>query len=191
MSKKLFLTGKPGVGKTTAIVKFVEMNPEEVVGFYTLEERRSGKRVGFNIVTTWGERFPLASVDIEGPKVSKYGVDVEALERIIPRLEKERRGKILVIDEIGKMELLSAKFKAWVQYLLGQEQKMLATIPLRTSDPLINDIKRKFTVWEVTLENRISIPYKISDFFHNSSCYGSRYMLCINKASGVGRYTYR
>ncbi len=162
---KVFLTGKPGIGKTTVVKRFVEMHPDRVEGFYTVEVREGGRRVGFEIVTTWGERRVFAHVDIDGPRVSRYGVDVEALEDVVAKLEAAGADKIIVVDEIGKMELLSGRFFRWVEGLLSKAVPLVATVPVRSGHPLVQKIKRTCPVWEVTSDNRDAIPFRIKDYF--------------------------
>ncbi len=161
--KKVFLTGKPGVGKTTAVKKLIEVIPYEVAGFYTEEIREKGERVGFRLITTWGESFVFAHVDIEGPKVSKYGVDTKVLERVIDHLALPNQ-EILLIDEIGKMELLSGKFVRWMEKVLTSNKKIIGTVPIRSKHPLVEKIRRTYPVWEVTPTNREAIPFKILDY---------------------------
>ncbi|NPA16022.1 MAG: NTPase [Deferribacteres bacterium] len=165
MTRRLFLTGRPGIGKTTVVKKTIERLSDRIVGFYTQEIRENGMRTGFEIVTTWGERFPLAHISIRGPRVSRYGVSVQALEAIIPRMDSIRTGKILVIDEIGKMELLSNRFRRWVEDVLTSQQEILATIPIKSGDMVVKTIKKRYPVWEITVENRDHIVYRIADFF--------------------------
>ncbi len=162
--KKVFITGRPGVGKTTAVVELVKALGERAVGFYTKEIRDNGVRMGFEIVTTWGETYTLAHVGIEGPKVSKYGVDTESIEKVVSRLRAVEPGKILVIDEIGKMEMMSKAFMRWVEKMIFSTTPVVGTLPLRWSHPLLNRIKRSFPVWEVTPDNRSAIPVRLMDF---------------------------
>eukprot|EP01126_Amoeba_proteus_P051654 TRINITY_DN6187_c0_g1_i9.p2 TRINITY_DN6187_c0_g1~~TRINITY_DN6187_c0_g1_i9.p2 ORF type:complete len:100 (-),score=24.49 TRINITY_DN6187_c0_g1_i9:514-813(-) len=91
MLRGVFVTGKPGSGKTTLIGKLVEILKQElgenaVSGFITKEIRDTQNvRIGFDIVSLDGsQRFPLArSPSIPGqPTVGKYGVDVPSLERV-------------------------------------------------------------------------------------------------------------
>ena len=83
--KKLFVTGKPGTGKTTLIKKVARMlQPFHAVGFYTEEIREQGECVGFQLVSLDGQRRIMSHVDIPGPfRVGKYGVDVEGFERFL------------------------------------------------------------------------------------------------------------
>jgi len=110
------LTGRPGIGKTTAIKRIIEKLKDRAVGFYTEEIRHpeTKKRLGFKVITTDGNEGILAEKFKPSKfKVGSYGVNVEDFENlVIPVLEKafKERDKIIVIDEIGKMELFSDKF---------------------------------------------------------------------------------
>src|SRR5262249_55178021 len=79
----LLLTGRPGVGKTTVIRAVANRLPRSrLAGFVTEEIRVRGERRGFALVTLDGRRRVIAHVDREGPRVGKYGVDVETLEAL-------------------------------------------------------------------------------------------------------------
>jgi nucleoside-triphosphatase len=107
----VLLTGKPGVGKTTIIKKVVE-GRENAGGFYT-EEIRDRYRKGFKIMTLDGEEGILAHVDIKNRRtVGKYGVNTPDIDAIaVKSVEESLDREIIVIDEIGKMELYSEKFR--------------------------------------------------------------------------------
>lgn len=135
--ENVLLSGTPGVGKTTLIRRVLEPFRAEVGGFFTSELREGGRRVGFGITSLDGEQGVLAHIGIKGPfRVGKYGVDLGCLERIgVGALRGaicEKR--LVVIDEIGKMELLSERFQEVVWEVLASSRPVLGTLTLaRTS----------------------------------------------------------
>ena len=134
MPANLLLTGRPGVGKTTLVRRVLEeLNDVPATGFYTVEIRAGGRRLGFRAVTLDGQEAILAHVDIRSRhRVSRYGVDVAAFERVaLPSLIPGLPTCLVVIDEIGKMECFSAAFRQAVLRILDADTPLLATIALR------------------------------------------------------------
>jgi nucleoside-triphosphatase len=144
-SAKILLTGLPGCGKTTAVMKIIErLNCEKVAGFYTQEIRQADKRKGFRWTRLDGATGILAHVDIKGHfKVGKYGVDVAGFEKpVISVLDIEQSdAELFVIDEIGKMECLSGKFVAAVRRLFISDKSVLATVAQKGKG-LISEVKK-------------------------------------------------
>ena len=127
-------------------------------GFYTGEVREGGKRVGFSVTSLDGEEGVLSHVNTRSRfRVGKYDVDVEAFERIgVAAVEKALREKdLIVIDEIGKMELFSQRFREAVIKALDSAKTVLATVPAY-SLPFVDRIKLRNDVRliEVTVQNR-------------------------------------
>jgi nucleoside-triphosphatase len=155
------LTGHPGVGKTTIIKKIVEKLKAPAGGFYTEEIREDNMRRGFAIVTLSGFKGVLAHRNFKSRyKVGDYGVGVYTLNRIGV---KEIQGclmekKVIVIDEIGKMELLSPQFQAVVEKALDADNPVLGTITL-ARHPFAQKVKDRddVKIFEVTKENRDEI----------------------------------
>lgn len=165
MKPALLLTGAPGTGKTTIIREALAEAKVKAGGFYTQEIRQQGARQGFEIVTLKGERAVLAHISVHSPfRVSKYGVDISSLEQVgISALRQAvRECDIVVIDEIGKMELFSSAFREAVLEALSSGKRVLGTIML-PSHPWADQIKSRPEVEliQVTRENRHLVQEKV------------------------------
>ncbi|MFQ5924807.1 MAG: NTPase [Dehalococcoidia bacterium] len=144
MKRACLLSGGPGVGKTTIIKQAIGNLQGKAGGFFTEEMRSGGARHGFRIVTLDGQSATLAHIDIKSPyRVSKYGVDMESLDRVgVAALrEATRECDLVVVDEIGKMELFSPSFREAVLEAIDSGKRVLGTIML-TSHPWADRIKR-------------------------------------------------
>jgi nucleoside-triphosphatase THEP1 len=160
--KNILITGFPGVGKTTLIMKILKELSMDVVGFVTKEIRKDGIRYGFNIETLSGESRLLAAKEGKRCKynVGKYCVYVDNVDTIVKMLEEENRRKtnsLVVIDEIGKMELFSTNFKNFLLEGLD-EQRVLGTIMIR-DNPFTEEIKKRSDVrlFNIDRNNRDSL----------------------------------
>ena len=166
------LTGRPGCGKTTVIRRVLEaIGASGGVGFYTEEVRELGRRIGFDVVLLDGRRGPLARVGGKGPRVGRYGVDVESFERLaVEHLDRALQGDpvILLIDEIGKMELHSRRFVQLLGRVFDPEAAwaVLGTVMLQPHR-LIAPICRRadIEVIEVTPANRDALPDQLAELF--------------------------
>ena len=153
---KILLSGPPGCGKTTIIRKVWEKIDYPIKGFYTEEVRDThGKRIGFDVIMTDGRRGPLARVDISGPRVGKYGVNLQFLEAAVLPEIKAQAGTLILVDEIGKMECLSPIFTKTVGALLESSSTMLGTVALGGT-PFIRKVRKhpEVELVEVTVHNR-------------------------------------
>ncbi|XP_031593482.1 cancer-related nucleoside-triphosphatase [Oreochromis aureus] len=183
MFKHVFLTGPPGVGKTTLVQKACEALVSSgvgVEGFYTEEVREGGRRVGFDVVTLTGARGHLSRIrDSRDSQpharreytVGQYVVDLPSFENLALPLfrnigsadgSSSSSRKVFVIDEIGKMELFSQSFiRAVRQTLDSASCTILGTIPIPKGKPLglVEEVRnrRDVKVFTVSKENRNAI----------------------------------
>ena len=145
----ILITGLPGVGKTTLITQILEELNVSAIGFVTKELRKEGSRYGFTVETLSGTNKLLASKEEKHCKfrVGKYCVYVENVDFVVKILEEEigkKSHRMIVIDEIGKMELFSPSFKRFLLTSL-EEQKVLGTIMMRDNS-FSKEIKNRLDV---------------------------------------------
>ncbi len=153
----LLITGKPRVGKTTLVEGVVKRlrGSLRLAGFTTTEMHNlAGERLGFSIVTVDGQQGELARVGLRSPvRVGRYGVNLEEFERLaLPELAR-RDVDLIVIDEIGKMECSSARFRRALEDILDASVNALATLGIGRL-PFFEAIRRRPDVELVTLTER-------------------------------------
>jgi nucleoside-triphosphatase len=172
---RVLLTGPPGCGKTTAVVKIVGVLGKQVrmAGFYTEEIREAGRRIGFRWHRLDGRTGTLAHVKIKSShRVSKYGVDLESFEeQAVSVLDPEAPDvDLFVIDEIGKMECFSEKFVEAIRRLLKSDKSVLATVAQKGSG-LIQEVKSYpgVELLHLTRENRDEVTQQVADRLASST----------------------
>jgi nucleoside-triphosphatase len=162
----ILLTGYPGSGKTTVIIRLLTVGDFDAGGFYTEEIRAGNTRTGFKIVTLDGEEATLAEVGFPSKyRVGKYGVNVKGIEKVaVKALENALASKdLIIIDEIGKMECYSSEFRNVVIKCLDARAPVVATIAKR-GDRFIESIKDRtdVVIYKVTPATRDGLPEKLS-----------------------------
>ncbi|MEM2119133.1 MAG: NTPase [Candidatus Bathyarchaeia archaeon] len=164
MAKRLLLlTGQPGVGKTTLLMKVVNAlkhSGYSVGGMISREVRERGVRVGFELLDlNSGNRCWLAHVkQPDGPRIGKYRVNLRGFEKmgVSSIVEAVEKMEVVVVDEVGPMELFSEKFKEAVWKAVESGKLVVSVVHWKSSDRLVDEIKARADaeVFEVTLENR-------------------------------------
>ncbi|MBS7624934.1 NTPase [Candidatus Bathyarchaeota archaeon] len=170
--RHIFLTGPPRIGKTTVVLKIVEdlkRRGVKVGGMISQEILEEGVRVGFKILDLEsGAEGILAHIrQKNGPQVGKYRVHLGDLERVgvgaIVRACKI--SDLVVVDEVGPMELYSKAFKEAVLMALDGNKPLLGTIHYRAENSFVERIRKRgdIEIIVVTHNNRDALPRLISE----------------------------
>lgn len=162
---RVLLTGLPGSGKSTILLKVVERLRREglrIGGIITPDVRVRGRRVAFKVVDLYsGREGILASSELEtGPRVGRYRVNVPGFEEVaLPALEyAERECDLIGIDEIGRMELYSQAFRRKIEELFTSEKPIIAVVHRN----YLRTYGGRGTLLTVTPENREALVETIT-----------------------------
>ncbi|MBO0657167.1 50S ribosome-binding GTPase [Streptomyces triculaminicus] len=172
---RILIEGRPGVGKTTAVRALADgLSDRTVTGFTTREMREGGTRVGFVLDTLDGRHGVLAHVDFPGPpRVGRYGVDLGVMEELaLPALRAVSSrwdaggglpDPVVLIDELGRMELSCPGFQDTVRSLLEAPVDLVATVHVHR-DPFTDALKERDDVEVIHLSqaNRDTLPSKLA-----------------------------
>lgn len=166
------VTGPPRCGKSTLITnlsKRLRVRGFKVGGITTPEIRSpTGTRTGFLIRDIdSGKEQTMASVGLSSDiQVGRYGVNVdsirttgvEAIKRAVTAFD------IVVIDEIGKMEVVVPEFQQWVSRALDSEKTVLGTISRHFSHPFFAAIKHRpdVIILQLTRDNQAKICKRLN-----------------------------
>jgi nucleoside-triphosphatase len=164
LKKRLLLvTGSPGSGKTTVLLKTIEAlkaRGHSVGGMISREVRTYETRVGFEVLDlSNGRRGWLAHVNQkQGPRVGKYRVNLEDLNNIGARAIAKaiENFDMIAVDEIGPMELHSEEFKDAVKRAVESGKLVIGTVHWKARDKFIDEVKARedAEMFRVTYENR-------------------------------------
>ena len=161
----LFISGTRGVGKTKLVKDATFSKRERIGGFYT-EHMMSGRlHKGFMIHTFDGQERMLAAKGLKSQyQLGDYGVDLNALENVgIPSLKLALMSKeLIVIDEVGSMEMMSERFRVTLLECLASEMPILATIR-SSAQPFSDQVKKlaNSQIIQLTKSNYASVKQQV------------------------------
>jgi len=135
---KLLIEGAYDSGKSKLMERLVTKlgGKMKLGGYYTRDIMENGERVGVKIVTVDKLEGVLAHVKSESRvRVGKFGVNLEDIHNVaVASIERAvREGAVVMIDEIGRMELYSARFRDAVEMALNSANPVVATVQVHAA----------------------------------------------------------
>lgn len=168
---KILITGPPRCGKSTLISKLIahyEKLGKETRGFLTPETKQDGKRIGFDVldIETNNKGILARTGNLKSQyNLGRYYVFLKFLESVISNLEVNKISleTIVIIDEIGKMELFSNQFKNWILRMFQSDLTIIATIGQKLHHPIKTQIQEipNIILFEVSRESQDKMFEKI------------------------------
>jgi nucleoside-triphosphatase len=154
---KLLLTGPPGVGKTTLIQKVISQAERAFWVVCTEVRNEQGQRVGFEAETSTGLKGLIAHKHniSSDAMIGDYRVDPAAIDHLFAQpIKAAQANQFLIIDEIGRMQMLSSAFSSVIHGLFESEANFIATI--RYVDEWTKEFTNRLDVITIVLtpENR-------------------------------------
>ncbi len=158
---RIFITGKPRIGKTTLLFKlFEQFGPFfQCTGFITREIRQKGRRVGFEAINLISKRTAILSHIHSSSlyRVGKYGVEVESFAEFLEDLSQEKnQSEWVFLDEIAPMEFKCPAFKTLLPQLLANN--FVATVHRKLAEKYTRKISQA-ELYVLTENNREQIHH--------------------------------
>lgn len=173
IKRRIVVTGRPDVGKTTLIEKVLSGLAIPAGGMITREIRKCGHRVGFAVIDiATGEEGTLAHIhQQQGTKIGRYKVNQHDLEHVgIAAIDRAiSEGILVVIDEVGPMEITSPQFLPAVERAISSDCALLISVHAHLDHPLVHRLRQELTLYRVKLSNRDELPASILEEFSEST----------------------
>ena len=194
----ILLTGKPGIGKSTALRKIVDMlGRKRCCGILTEEILKDGERIGFRSHGIQSKKsVVLAHKEIDtGYYVEDFGVDLQPLDDLCEEEFRYVTGKIrfIILDEIGRMQMMSENFVGWLEKLGNGSRTLIASICLEDEIPYIRDFKKREEnrLYVLDASNRERIPWEVCRTVNaDDETYLGKLELARQYRSEIERYTF-
>ena len=161
----IIVTGAIGIGKTTVcrkLIKTVRSQGYTCGGILTCEVADKG--IIIEDIQT-GAKETLAAINniYHGPRTPRYYFNPEGIDFGIQAIDKGASTKILVVDELGHLELRGEGF-AKVLGLIGAGRVRECILVIRTEllPAFLPGLPATPSVFEVTMNNRNQLPQEIS-----------------------------
>ena len=128
------------------------------------DKRYKDRRIGFELLDLGsGATGMLADETGDGPQLGKYRVRLDDLDQVGAKaVENALNSDLIIVDEIGPMELSSRRFILAVEKAIASPKPMLVVLHEWSNHRLAKKIRGSFKVITVTEENRDALVEEIA-----------------------------
>lgn len=129
------------------------------------DKRIKDNRIGFELLDMGSGRVGmLADETGTGPQLGKYKVRLDDLDQVGAKAIEDAMDKdLIIVDEVGPMELSSRRFISALERALATDKPMLVVLHQWSTHPLAKKIRKNFRVITVTKENRDTLREELTN----------------------------
>ena len=168
----IVVTGAIGIGKTTVcekVIKIARSQGYSCGGIITCKGQNED--IIIEDVQT-GETKVLASTSniYQGPRTAKYFFNPEGIDFGIHAIDRGTASDILLVDELGHLELRGEGFANVIEQIIGGKVKTcILVIRKELLSAFLPRLGATTSVFEATINNRNQLPGEIARTFTNSA----------------------
>ena len=160
----VIVTGDIGIGKTTVCHRLIEIMRNQ--GYNcggVLTYKSADKGITIESILS-GETETLASINdaYDGPRTPRYYFNAEGIAFGIGEIEKAISSSLLIVDEIGPLELRGEGFTNVIELInTGKVKNSLVVIRKELLSAFSPQLNTELSIFEITLDNRDRLPEEI------------------------------
>jgi len=161
----IVITGAIGIGKTTVCEKIIKITRKQGYGCGGIitYKVQNDDIVIKDIQTGAINNFASTKNTYSGPHTEKYYFNPEGIEFGIQAIKKGASADLLVVDEIGQIELNGYGFARILDWLGNQKIRNCIIVIRNTLLPyFLPRFGKEALVFETTIDNRNQLPTEIS-----------------------------
>lgn len=160
----IIITGTIGTGKTTVCEKVIELVRSSGYSCGGILTHKAAHECLIALDIQTGERAILASTDntFDGPRTPRYSFNPEAIKFGIRAINKAIDSDVLIIDELGHLELDGEGFAKSLEFVkTGRVKNSILVIRKELLPAFLAQLGDNPATFETTISTRERLPRKI------------------------------
>ena len=160
----IVITGVIGIGKTTVCEKVIKIARSSGYSCGGILTHKAAHEILIALDIQTEERSILASADntFDGPRTSRYSFNPEAIKFGIRAINQAIDSDVLIIDELGHLELAREGFAEGLELVkTGKVKNSILVIRKELLPAFLAQLGDNHLVFEVTIRTRDRLPHEI------------------------------